>query len=55
VRGILSTLATVWRIASPYFRSEDRWAARLLLAYMPDSWEQRPPAGPVTAAMAWPV
>ncbi len=30
--GILSTLATVWRIASPYFRSEDRWAARLLLA-----------------------
>ena len=25
-------LATVWRIASPYFRSEDRWAGRLLLA-----------------------
>jgi len=32
VRGILSMLATVWRIASPYFRSEDRWAGRLLLA-----------------------
>ncbi|MEP7031008.1 MAG: ABC transporter ATP-binding protein/permease [Pseudolabrys sp.] len=30
--GIISTLATVWRIASPYFRSEDRWAGRLLLA-----------------------
>ena len=28
----MSTLATVWRIASPYFRSEDRWAGRLLLA-----------------------
>jgi len=32
VRGILSTLATVWRIASPYFYSEDRWAGRILLA-----------------------
>ncbi len=32
MRGILSTLATVWRIASPYFYSEDRWAGRLLLA-----------------------
>jgi putative ATP-binding cassette transporter len=32
VQGIISTLATVWRIASPYFRSEDRWAGRLLLA-----------------------
>ncbi len=30
--GMISTLATVWRIASPYFRSEDRWAGRLLLA-----------------------
>ncbi len=29
--GFFSTLATVWRIASPYFRSEDRWAGRLLL------------------------
>jgi vitamin B12/bleomycin/antimicrobial peptide transport system ATP-binding/permease protein len=32
VRGIISTLATVWRIANPYFRSEDRWPGRLLLA-----------------------
>jgi vitamin B12/bleomycin/antimicrobial peptide transport system ATP-binding/permease protein len=32
VRGIIATLATVWRISSPYFRSEDRWTARLLLA-----------------------
>jgi putative ATP-binding cassette transporter len=31
VRGIMTTLATVWRIASPYFRSEDRWPGRLLL------------------------
>ncbi len=30
--GLFSTLATVWRIASPYFRSEDRWTARILLA-----------------------
>ncbi|MFA5902167.1 MAG: SbmA/BacA-like family transporter, partial [Hyphomicrobium sp.] len=32
MRGILSTLGTVWRIASPYFYSEDRWPGRLLLA-----------------------
>jgi putative ATP-binding cassette transporter len=32
VRNILSTLAIVWRIASPYFRSEDRWRGRILLA-----------------------
>ena len=32
MRGIFSTLATVWRIASPYFRSQDRWPGRLLLA-----------------------
>jgi len=32
VRGIIATLATVWRIASPYFRSEERWPGRLLLA-----------------------
>jgi putative ATP-binding cassette transporter len=32
VRGILSRLAIVWRIAGPYFRSEDRWPAGLLLA-----------------------
>src|ERR1700759_5021178 len=27
-----STLATVWRIAAPYFRSEDKFAGRVLLA-----------------------
>ncbi len=32
MRGIIATLATVWRIASPYFRSQDRWPGRLLLA-----------------------
>jgi len=32
VNNIRSTLATVWRIASPYFRSEDKWAGRALLA-----------------------
>ncbi len=32
MRGLIATLAIVWRIASPYFRSEDRWAGRLLLA-----------------------
>ncbi|MGH6684784.1 MAG: ABC transporter ATP-binding protein/permease [Pseudolabrys sp.] len=32
MRGIFSTLATVWRIASPYFYSEDRWRGRILLA-----------------------
>src|SRR5215475_10272260 len=28
---MISTLAIVWRIASPYFYSEDRWAGRILL------------------------
>jgi vitamin B12/bleomycin/antimicrobial peptide transport system ATP-binding/permease protein len=32
VNSISSTLATVWRIAAPYFRSEDKWAGRALLA-----------------------
>jgi putative ATP-binding cassette transporter len=32
VNNIRSTLAIVWRIAAPYFRSEDRWAGRVLLA-----------------------
>ncbi|HKH03422.1 MAG TPA: ABC transporter ATP-binding protein/permease [Bradyrhizobium sp.] len=32
MNNIRSTLATVWRIAAPYFRSEDKWAGRLLLA-----------------------
>jgi putative ATP-binding cassette transporter len=31
VKNISATLATVWRIAGPYFRSEDRWAGRGLL------------------------
>jgi putative ATP-binding cassette transporter len=31
VNNIRSTLATVWRIAGPYFRSEDRLAGRVLL------------------------
>jgi len=30
--GLISTLAIIWRLASPYFRSEDRWAGRMLLA-----------------------
>jgi vitamin B12/bleomycin/antimicrobial peptide transport system ATP-binding/permease protein len=30
-RRLLSTLATIWRLASPYFFSEDRFAGRLLL------------------------
>jgi putative ATP-binding cassette transporter len=32
VNNIRSTLATVWRIAAPYFRSEDKWMAQGLLA-----------------------
>jgi putative ATP-binding cassette transporter len=32
VKNILATLATVWRIAVPYFNSEDKWAGRGLLA-----------------------
>ncbi|HET7166302.1 MAG TPA: ABC transporter ATP-binding protein/permease [Pseudolabrys sp.] len=32
MRGLFSTLAIVWRIASPYFYSEDRRAGRMLLA-----------------------
>jgi vitamin B12/bleomycin/antimicrobial peptide transport system ATP-binding/permease protein len=32
VNNIRSTLATVWRIAAPYFRSEDKLAGRGLLA-----------------------
>ncbi len=28
---LLSTLATIWRLARPYFFSEDRWAGRILL------------------------
>ena len=29
--GIGSTLATIWRLSMPYFRSEDRWGGRILL------------------------
>jgi vitamin B12/bleomycin/antimicrobial peptide transport system ATP-binding/permease protein len=32
VKGLVSTLATIWRLAAPYFWSEDRWAGRGLLA-----------------------
>ena len=32
MNNIRSTLATVWRIATPYFRSEDKWPGRGLLA-----------------------
>jgi len=32
VRRLAATLATIGRLALPYFRSEDRWAGRLLLA-----------------------
>ncbi|QDW36671.1 ABC transporter ATP-binding protein/permease [Bradyrhizobium sp. KBS0727] len=32
MNNIRSTLASVWRIATPYFRSEDKWAGRGLLA-----------------------
>ena len=32
MNNIRSTLAAVWRIAAPYFRSDDKWAGRGLLA-----------------------
>lgn len=32
MQGLVSTLATIWRLAVPYFRSEDRFAGRVLLA-----------------------
>jgi putative ATP-binding cassette transporter len=32
VNNIRSTLASVWRISAPYFRSEDKWPGRGLLA-----------------------
>jgi vitamin B12/bleomycin/antimicrobial peptide transport system ATP-binding/permease protein len=31
VKNLVATLATIWRLAAPYFRSEDRWAGRFLL------------------------
>ena len=30
--GIISSFTTIWRLAAPYFYSEDRWPARILLA-----------------------
>jgi putative ATP-binding cassette transporter len=32
VKNLRSTLAIVWRIAAPYFRSDDKWAGIVLLA-----------------------
>src|SRR4029079_15485886 len=32
VKNLASTIATIWRRCLPYFRSEDRWPARILLA-----------------------
>jgi vitamin B12/bleomycin/antimicrobial peptide transport system ATP-binding/permease protein len=32
LKNLSSTLAIVWRIASPYFRSDDKWAGGVLLA-----------------------
>ncbi len=32
MKNLGSTIATVWRIAIPYFRSDDKWAGRILLA-----------------------
>ena len=32
MRETFSTLAVIWRLASPYFRSEDKWPGRTLLA-----------------------
>jgi putative ATP-binding cassette transporter len=32
VTGFVSSLSTIWRLAIPYFRSEDRWPGRVLLA-----------------------
>jgi vitamin B12/bleomycin/antimicrobial peptide transport system ATP-binding/permease protein len=31
VNSLASTLATIWRLSLPYFRSDDRWAGRTLL------------------------
>ncbi|MBE0702406.1 MAG: ABC transporter ATP-binding protein/permease [Afipia sp.] len=32
MKRIVSALATIWRLATPYFRSEDKWAGGILLA-----------------------
>jgi vitamin B12/bleomycin/antimicrobial peptide transport system ATP-binding/permease protein len=31
VKRLASTIADIWRLSAPYFRSEDRWPARVLL------------------------
>ena len=31
MNGFTSTLATIWRLTIPYFRSDDRWPGRILL------------------------
>jgi vitamin B12/bleomycin/antimicrobial peptide transport system ATP-binding/permease protein len=32
VQSLPSTIATIWRLSVPYFRSDDRWPGRILLA-----------------------
>jgi len=32
VKSLAMTIATIWRLSVPYFRSEDRWPGRILLA-----------------------
>jgi putative ATP-binding cassette transporter len=32
VTGFVSTMSTIWRLALPYFKSEDRWRGLILLA-----------------------
>jgi putative ATP-binding cassette transporter len=32
VKRLAATLATIWQLSVPYFRSEDRWPGRILLA-----------------------
>ena len=32
MRHLAATIATIWRLSVPYFRSDDRWAGRVLLA-----------------------
>jgi vitamin B12/bleomycin/antimicrobial peptide transport system ATP-binding/permease protein len=32
LKKIASTIATIWQLSVPYFRSEDRWPGRILLA-----------------------